>query len=110
MNMLPAILNGTPAQIEWAERIIPSVNNEFDRVAHALTGAMTGKTDRVRADTDLVIAILEEKRAEVMAHVEAGYFIHHWQELNDQVRTMIGSDPRYQAIKAEKRLSRVKQG
>ena len=103
-------LNGTPAQIEWAERIIPSVHNEFDRVAHALTEAVTGKSDLVRADADLVIAILEEKRAEVMAHVEAGYFIHHWQELNDQVRTMIGSDPRYQAIQAQKRLSRAKQG
>jgi hypothetical protein len=47
-----------------------------------------------------VSAILEEKRAEVMAKDQAGYFIHEWQELRDQVRLMITHDPRYKAIKA----------
>jgi len=47
-----------------------------------------------------VIAILEDKRAKVMAEDQAGYFIHNWQELRDQVRRTIIRDPRYLAIKA----------
>lgn len=35
-----------------------------------------------------------------MAADQAGYFIHSWQELRDQVRRMIIQDPRYPAIKA----------
>jgi hypothetical protein len=31
-----------------------------------------------------MIAILEEKRAELMEHQEAGYFIYDWQEVRDQ--------------------------
>jgi len=34
-------------------------------------------------------------RIEVMEHQEAGYFIHDWQELRDQVRQMIMKDDRY---------------
>jgi len=52
--------------------------------------------------TRAIIAIVEEKRAEVMAEDQAGYFIHDWQELSDQVRQMILRDVRYQAIKAKK--------
>ena len=36
----------------------------------------------------------------MMAKDQAGYFIHDWQELRDQVRRMIIQDPRYLAIKA----------
>jgi hypothetical protein len=92
-------LTGTPAQIEWAERIRPLVDTEFDRVANALKGAAS-------PDTDAVIAILEEKRHEVMARDQAGYFIHDWQELNDQVRQMIGQDARFQAIQARRAAQR----
>jgi len=49
-----------------------------------------------------MIAILNEKRAGVMARDEAGYFIQEWQELRDQVRQMIAKDSRYQEIKAQK--------
>jgi hypothetical protein len=31
-----------------------------------------------RSDTRAMIAILEDKRAEVMANQKAGYFIHDW--------------------------------
>ena len=37
-----------------------------------------------------------------MEHQEAGYFIHDWQELRDQVRQMIKKDDRYKAIKSRK--------
>ena len=53
-----------------------------------------------RGKTRAIIAILEEKRAEVMANDAAGYFIVEWQELSDRVRRLIIQDPRYQAIKA----------
>jgi len=96
---------GTEAQIEWAERIKLSVNAEFDRVASAFQAAAVKQTEQDQLDTRAVIAILEEKRAEVAAKDQAGYFIQHWQELRDQVRQMIAQDPRYQLIKVD-RLAR----
>jgi hypothetical protein len=95
-------MTGTASQIEWAEQIKPRVNAEFDRVATALIATAGHQMEQDRVDTWSVIAILEEKRAEVMANDRAGYFIRDWQELRDQVRRMIGQDSRYQAIKARK--------
>jgi len=88
-------MTGTPSQIEWAERIKPRVNAEFDRVENALKGAAANPA--VLAG---VIAILEEKREEVMNNGRAGYFIRDWQEITDQVRRMIAQDPRHKAIQA----------
>jgi len=93
-------LTGTVNQIEWAERIRIQVAAEFDRVARVLTQAATKQSNLDRLNTHAMIAILEEKRAEVMANTKAGYFIHDWQELRDQVRQMIMKDDRYRAIKA----------
>ena len=95
-------MTGTPSQIEWAEQIKPRVNAEFDRVAKAFAAVAGNQEEQARADTEAVIAILEEKRAEVMARDQAGYFIRDWQELSDQVRRLIGQDSRYQAIKARR--------
>jgi hypothetical protein len=53
-------------------------------------------------DTQAIIAIVEEKRTQVMEHQEAGYFIHDWQELRDRVRQMIMKDDRYKVIKSGK--------
>lgn len=107
MKPAPVHLTGTPAQIEWAERIRPLVDAEFDRVANALTVAASRSGEQVRMDAGAVVAILEEKRREVMASDRAGYFIHDWQEMNGQVRQMIGQDPRYQAIQARKAAQRT---
>jgi len=93
-------LTGTVNQIEWAEPIRTQVNAEFDRVASALEAAARRQSEPGRSDTRAMIAILEDKRSEVMANQKAGYFIHDWQELRDQVRQLIKSDPRYKAIKA----------
>ena len=93
-------LTGTANQIEWAERIRSQVNGEFDRVASALETAARKQSGQHRLDTRAMLAILEDKRAEVMANQRAGYFIHDWQELRDQVRKMIMSDDRYKVIKA----------
>ena len=73
------------------------VGAEFDRVAKALEAA-AGNRIRARA----MIEILEDKRAEVMAKDQAGYLIVEWQELRDQVRTLMAQDSRYQQIKARK--------
>jgi hypothetical protein len=99
-------LTGTESQVEWAERIKRSVSAEFDRVAEAFKGVARKQGAQARMDTEAVIEILEAKRAEVMAHTRAGYFIHDWQELRDQVRQMIAHDPRFQAIRA-RRVSRT---
>lgn len=95
-------MTGTPSQIEWAERIKPRVNAEFDRVAKALAAAAGNQGGDVRTDIEEVIAILEEKRAEAMATDRAGYFILQWQESADQAWQTISQDSRYQAIKAGK--------
>jgi hypothetical protein len=97
---------GTVNQIEWAERIKLQVNDEFDRVAEAFRSIAGKQSGAQRSETESVIAILEEKRAEVMARREAGYFIHDWQEIGDQVRQLIFRDPRYQAIQP-RRLDRA---
>src|SRR4051812_21379380 len=92
-------LTGTVNQIEWAKQIKTQVNAEFDRVIAALEAAATKQSGRDRLDTQAIIALVEEKQTEVMEHQEAGYFIHDWQELRDQVRQMIMKDDRYKAIK-----------
>lgn len=93
-------LIGTVNQVAWAEQIRVSVNAEFDRVANAIKAAAARHTEGHQLDTSAVIAILEEKRTEVMAKDQAGYFIQAWQELRDQVRSLITQDPRYKAIRA----------
>lgn len=95
-------MTGTPSQIEWADRIKPRVNAEFDRVAAAFRVVASHQTSDAQASTQQVIDILEEKRIEELAHDEAGYYIKHWQELNDQVRLIIFQDPRYQMLKAKR--------
>ena len=95
-------MTGTANQIEWAVEIKARVGAEFDRVANALDSAAGKQTGQKRTDTQAMIAILNEKRAGVMARDEAGYFIQEWQELRDQVRQMIATDVRYRAIKAQK--------
>ena len=92
-------LSGTENQVEWALRIKRQVNEEFDRVAAAFTVVACRQDGRRRTETEAIIAILEEKRLEVMRNEEAGYFIHGWQEIGDQVRQLIFQDSRYQAIK-----------
>ena len=78
------------------------MNAEFDRVITALEAAATKQSGQDRMNTQPITAIVEEKRTEVMAHQDAGYFIHDWQELRDQVRQMIMKDDRYKAIKTGK--------
>jgi hypothetical protein len=102
----PASMTGTASQLEWARRIRRQVNAEFDRVAAVFRSAASKQSESKRAETEAVVGILEDKRAEVMCRQEAGYFIHDWQEIGDQVRQMIFRDARYQAIKSnrERRL------
>jgi hypothetical protein len=92
-------LSGTDNQVEWGVRIKRQVNDEFDRVAAAFTVIAHRQNGRRRTETEAIIAILEEKRLEVMRNENAGYFIHGWQEIGDQVRQLIFQDSRYQAIK-----------
>jgi hypothetical protein len=100
-------LTGTANQIEWAERIRMQVDAEFDRVARVLLEAAGKQGVQAQANTHLIIKILEEKRLEVMANPKAGYFIHDWQELRDQVRQMIMKDNRYKVIKAGEATARA---
>ena len=100
MNEEPHELNGAAHEIEWALRIRAQVNAEFDRVAKVLERTATQRSGQQQVDTYGMIAILEEKRAEVMSKQDAGYFIRDWHELQDQVRKLMNQDARYQAIKA----------
>ena len=95
-------MTGTVNQVDWAEQIKARVSAEFDRVANALESAASKQAEPDRMNTQAMLGILEEKRAEVMAKDQAGYFIHDWQELRDQVRQMIVQDSRYQALKTKR--------
>jgi len=95
-------LTGTPSQIEWAEQIRPRVVQEFDRVANALKKVALRQTPLNRAETGIVLTILEDKRAETMANDQAGYFIKDWQELDGRVRLLIAKDSRYKAIQSDR--------
>jgi hypothetical protein len=98
-------LSGTPEQIEWAERIRERVRAEFDRVLASFRAVADRQMGEKRSETETILVVAEAKRDEVLQRAEAGYFIHDWQEITDQVRRMIASDPRYQAIKSD-RLAR----
>ena len=93
---------GTESQIAWAEKIKPLVSAEFDRVAETLEAVARRQSVRDRLDTRALIAILEEKRLEVLGRNEAGYFIKSWQELTDQVQRLIRDDSRFAAIRLAK--------
>lgn len=93
-------MTGTPNQVEWAGRIRVQVDAEFDRVASAFRAVEGKQSQARRADTEAILAILEEKRRAVMSRDAAGYYIREWQEMSDRVRRMIFDDPRYQQIKA----------
>jgi hypothetical protein len=80
------MLTGTPSQVEWAEGIHLKVAREFNRVAEGFDAIAQDQPPEKPANTRAVIAILEEKRGEVLARTDAGYFIRYWQELEDQVR------------------------
>jgi hypothetical protein len=95
-------MTGTASQLEWAERIRRQVHAEFDRVAAAFRLVACKQGEAKRADTEAIIGILEDKRAEVMSRQQAGYFIHDWQDIGDQVRQMIFRDARYQAIRSNR--------
>lgn len=92
-------LTGTVNQIEWAEQIRERVGQDFDRVENAMKSVASKQGERDRTDTQALIAILQEKRSEVMSKTQAGYFIHDWQEPGSQVRELIIRDPRHDAIK-----------
>ena len=95
-------LIGTANQVEWAERIKRQVNTEFDRVAAAFRSVAGKQASAKLAATEVVLAILEEKRVETMSHRQAGHFIREWQEIGDQVRQLIFHDARYQAIQTSR--------
>jgi hypothetical protein len=80
-------MTGTPNQIFWPELIKVQIDQEFDRVSNALS----------THNRPNILALLEEKRGEVMANDRARYFIMAWGELNGQVTFMITADPRFHA-------------
>ena len=102
-------MKGTAAQVEWAERIKRTVGAEFDRVAAAFQSVAIKQDAANRADTEAILAVLAEKRAEVMSIDSAGSFIRNWQDIGDQVRTLISSDPRFEAVKWNRATRRQRQ-
>lgn len=99
-------LTGTALQIDWAEGIRTRVAAEFSRVWKAFSAVAATQQEPALAETLAIIAILEEKRAEVLTNKKAGYFIHDWAEAGDQVRQLIGQDARFLRIVADRRARR----
>ena len=99
-HMRRPALKGSVAQVHWAEEIRRRVDAEFDRVTAVFTSIAERQHDPARrSDTYAIIAIVQQKRDEVLARDQAGYFIHDWQEINDQVRQMIFRDERFDALR-----------
>jgi len=69
-------------------------------MANAIGSTANHQVKQRQQETCSLIAILEEKWAEVMSKDQAGHFIDECQELRDQVQQMITQDSRYQALKA----------
>lgn len=67
-------MSGTPNQVEWTERIKHQVNVEFGRVAASFRSIADRQDGDSRANTETIIVILEDKRAEAMNREQAGYF------------------------------------
>ena len=82
------------------------MNDEFDRVAKSFRSVADTQSTGRRVRTEAILAILEEMRESVMSRKEAGYFIRDWLDISDQVRQMIGNDPRYQQTEGCKRPKR----
>ena len=101
-SALPSSLVGSPSQVEWAERIKTLVGEEFDRVERSFRSVAARQSGSKRADTETILSILKEQRDAVMSRKQAGYFIHDWQEINDQVRKLIGRDHRFEAIRSNR--------
>lgn len=99
-------LSGTVNQIDLAERIRITVHEEFDDIAASFRQVAAKQGAEARADTEAIIAILEQKRTQVMRRRPAGYFIHYWREITDQVRQMIIHDVRYPAIRERQNARR----
>jgi len=95
-------LYGTPSQIEWAEAIRIRVDEEFDRMSSSFRSVAGKQFGLKRADTEAILAMIEEKRTEVLAIDQAGAWIRDWREPGDRVRRMILDDPRYLAIQASR--------
>ena len=101
-------MTGTPSQIEWAVRIKEMVGDEFDRVGQSFRNVALKQSGTKRIQTEEILSILDEKRDEVMSRTQAGYFIHDWNEISDQVRRMIGQDSRFGLIKSSRLERSVK--
>lgn len=97
-------LQGSPSQVEWAERIRRGVSADFDRVARCFRSVAANQDDEKRAATELVLSILEEKRLQTLSRQEAGYFIHEWQETSGKVRSLLFDDTRYQELRRAERV------
>ncbi len=83
-EMLARELVGSGTQVEWAQRIRRRVGAEVDRVEAPFRSVAQRQAENWRADTEVVIAILEEKRVAVLNQGLAGYLIRKWQ-FRDQV-------------------------
>ncbi len=78
------------------------LDGEFDRLAASLRSIAARQQAKRRAETKAILAILEEKRAEVMREQQLRWDIHDGQSFGDQIRELILADARYQAIRANK--------
>lgn len=95
---------GSADQVKQAELIKVRVNAEFDRIASALGTSAAKRTGQDQTDMETVIAILEEKRAEIMAKGQADYFINNWRGELGRIRELIAQDTRYRAINTRKAI------
>lgn len=103
-----SLTTGSESQNEWAERIKKNLAAEFNRMVKAFETVSNQQDDAGKADTQAIIAIVEELRSTVLSNKDAGYYIRVWQDIQDQLRHMVLRDPRYQAIRANRSIRKSK--
>lgn len=94
---LPA-LTGDPTQISWATRIRAEVSLSFDRVIIAIQTGTNKYKGLEPSETEKLLFLVEEHRADVLGVPEAQYFLDHWQDPVDRVQRLIHGDARWRVI------------
>ncbi len=90
----------------WVRQLRIRINSEFDDVAAALQLVASRQQSKRRLETEAIVAILEDKRLEVMAMADKPELLYEWHHVGDQVRRLLFEDPRYKKIRLSRGTSR----
>ena len=101
-------LTGSSGQIAWAQEIRGRVSMEFNRVRTSIENGSNKFRALDRAETAVLLEMLEAHRETVFSETQAEYFIAEWQNPADRLHRLINSDPRWKTISDARVARKVK--